>query len=200
MDILSAVLTLLLIMDPLGNIPLFLSVLKTIENESRKRKILIRELFFALLVLLLFLFAGEYMLQWLNLRQEAVRIAGGIVLFLISLRMIIPSEKGIMGEMPEGEPFFVPLAVPLLAGPSTLAILILLARSKPERIYEWLAAVLGAWVVTSLIMLSSSKLSKLFGKRGLIALERLMDMVLVAISVQMLMDGMSTYLNVMTIR
>jgi multiple antibiotic resistance protein len=200
MDILSAVLTLLLIMDPLGNIPLFLSVLKTIENESRKRKILIRELFFALLVLLLFLFAGEYLLQWLNLRQEAVSIAGGIVLFLISLRMIFPSEKGIMGEMPEGEPFFVPLAVPLLAGPSTLAMLILLARSQPERIYEWLATVLAAWVVTSLIMLSSSKLSKLFGKRGLIALERLMDMVLVAISVQMLMDGMSTYLNVMTIR
>ena len=200
MDILSAGLTLLLIMDPLGNIPLFLSVLKTVENESRRRKILIRELFFALLVLLLFLFAGEYLLQWLNLRQEAVSIAGGIVLFLISLRMIFPSEKGIMGEMPEGEPFFVPLAVPLLAGPSTLAMLILLARSQPERIYEWLAAVLGAWVVTSLIMLSSSKLSKLFGKRGLIAVERLMGMVLVAISVQMLMDGMSTYLNVMTIR
>ncbi|MBT5794119.1 MAG: YhgN family NAAT transporter [Deltaproteobacteria bacterium] len=200
MDILSAGLTLLLIMDPLGNIPLFLSVLKTVENESRRRKILIRELFFALLVLLLFLFAGEYLLQWLNLRQEAVRIAGGIVLFLISLRMIFPSEKGIMGEMPEGEPFFVPLAVPLLAGPSTLAMLILLARSEPERIFEWLAAVLGAWVVTSLIMLSSSKLSRLFGKRGLIAVERLMGMVLVAISVQMLMDGMSTYLNILTIR
>ena len=200
MDILSAGLTLLLIMDPLGNIPLFLSVLKTVENESRRRKILIRELFFALLVLLLFLFAGEYLLQWLNLRQEAVSIAGGIVLFLISLRMIFPSEKGIMGEMPEGEPFFVPLAVPLLAGPSTLAMLILLARSQPERIFEWLAAVLGAWVVTSLIMLSSNKLNKLFGKRGLIAVERLMGMVLVAISVQMLMDGMSTYLNVMTIR
>jgi multiple antibiotic resistance protein len=200
MDILSAGLTLLLIMDPLGNIPLFLSVLKTVENESRRRKILIRELFFALLVLLLFLFAGEYLLQWLNLRQEAVSIAGGIVLFLISLRMIFPSEKGIMGEMPEGEPFFVPLAVPLLAGPSTLAMLILLARSQPERIFEWLAAVLGAWVVTSLIMLSSSKLSKLFGKRGLIAVERLMGMVLVAISVQMLMDGISTYLNVLTIR
>ena len=200
MDILSAGLTLLLIMDPLGNIPLFLSVLKTVENESRRRKILIRELFFALLVLLLFLFAGEYLLQWLNLRQEAVSIAGGIVLFLISLRMIFPSEKGIMGEMPEGEPFFVPLAVPLLAGPSTLAMLILLARSQPERIYEWLAAVLGAWVVTSLIMLSSSKLSKLFGKRGLIAVERLMGMVLVSISVQMLMDGISTYLNILTIR
>ena len=200
MDILSAGLTLLLIMDPLGNIPLFLSVLKTVESESRRRKILIRELFLALLVLLLFLFAGEYLLKWLNLRQEAVSIAGGIVLFLISLRMIFPSEKGIMGEMPEGEPFFVPLAVPLLAGPSTLAMLILLARSQPERIFEWLAAVLGAWVVTSLIMLSSSKLNKLFGKRGLIAVERLMGMVLVAISVQMLMDGISTYLNVLTIR
>ena len=200
MDILSAGLTLLLIMDPLGNIPLFLSVLKTVENESRRRKILIRELFFALLVLLLFLFAGEYLLQWLNLRQEAVSIAGGIVLFLISLRMIFPSEKGIMGEMPEGEPFFVPLAVPLLAGPSTLAMLILLARSQPERIFEWLAAVLGAWVVTSLIMLSSNKLNKLFGKRGLIAVERLMGMVLVAISVQMLMDGITTYLNVLIIR
>lgn len=200
MDILSAGLTLLLIMDPLGNIPLFLSVLKTVEDESRRRKILIRELFFALLVLLLFLFAGEYLLKWLNLRQEAVSIAGGIVLFLISLRMIFPSEKGIMGEMPEGEPFFVPLAVPLLAGPSTLAMLILLARSQPERIFEWLAAVLGAWTVTSLIMLSSTKLNKLFGKRGLIAVERLMGMVLVAISVQMLMDGISTYLNVLTIR
>ena len=200
MDILSAGLTLLLIMDPLGNIPLFLSVLKTVESESRRRKILIRELFLALLVLLLFLFAGEYLLKWLNLRQEAVSIAGGIVLFLISLRMIFPSEKGIMGEMPEGEPFFVPLAIPLLAGPSTLAMLILLARSQPERIFEWLVAVLGAWAVTSLIMLSSTKLNKLFGKRGLIAVERLMGMVLVAISVQMLMDGISTYLNVLTIR
>ena len=105
-----------------------------------------------------------------------------------------------MGEMPEGVPFFVPLAVPLLAGPSTLAMLILLARSQPERIFEWLAAVLGAWVVTSLIMLSSNKLNKLFGKRGLIAVERLMGMVLVAISVQMLMDGIATYLNVLIIR
>ncbi|MED5435516.1 MAG: YhgN family NAAT transporter [SAR324 cluster bacterium] len=200
MDILSAGLTLLLIMDPLGNIPLFLSVLNTVESESRRRKILIRELFLALLVLLLFLFAGEYLLKWLNLRQEAVSIAGGIVLFLISLRMIFPSEKGIMGEIPEGEPFFVPLAIPLLAGPSTLAMLILLARSQPERIFEWLLAVLGAWAVTSLIMLSSTKLNKLLGKRGLIAVERLMGMVLVAISVQMLMDGISTYLNVLTIR
>ena len=147
-------------------------------------------------MLLIFLFVGQYLLQWLNLRQEAVSIAGGIVLFLISLRMIFPTEKGIMGEMPAGEPFFVPLAVPLLAGPSTLAMLILLARSQPDRIFEWLIAVLGAWVVTSLIMLSSTKLHKLLGVRGLIAVEKLMGMVLVAISVQMLLDGITTYLSI----
>ena len=198
MDILSAGLTLLLIMDPLGNIPLFLSVLKTVEDDRLRRKILIRELFFALLVLLLFLFVGQHLLQLLNLRQEAVSISGGIVLFLISIRMIFPSEKGVMGDLPDGEPFFVPLAVPLLAGPSTLAMLILLARSQPERIFEWLIAVLGAWSVTSIIMLSSTKLNKLIGKRGLMAVERLMGMVLVAISVQMLMDGISSYMGVLT--
>ena len=105
MDILSTGLTLLLIMDPLGNIPLFLSILKTVDDESRKRQILIRELCFALLVLLIFLFVGQYLLLWLNLKQEAVSIAGGIVLFLISLRMIFPTEKGIIGEMCRGTVF-----------------------------------------------------------------------------------------------
>ena len=198
MDILSAGLTLLLIMDPLGNIPVFLSVLKKVQNESRKRKILIRELAIALIVLLVFLFVGQYFLEWLNLRQEAVHIAGGIVLFLIALRMIFPTENGVMGDLPEGEPFIVPLAVPLLAGPSTLAMLILLARSQPDRIFDWLIAVLGAWGVTSLIMLSSGKLHKLLGMRGLIAVERLMGMVLVAISVQMLLDGITTYLKALS--
>ena len=106
MDILSTGLTLLLIMDPLGNIPLFLSVLKTVDDESRKRQILIRELCFTLLVLLIFLFVGQYLLLWLNLSQEAVSIAGGIVLFLIFLRMIFPAEKGIMGDMPAGGTVF----------------------------------------------------------------------------------------------
>jgi multiple antibiotic resistance protein len=198
MDILSAGLTLLLIIDPLGNIPVFLSVLKKVENESRKRKILIRELAIALIVMLVFLFVGQYFLKWLNLRQEAVQIAGGIVLFLIALRMIFPTEKGVMGDLPEGEPFIVPLAVPLLAGPSTLAMLILLARSQPDRIFDWLIAVLGAWGVTSLIILSSTSFHKILGNRGLMAVEKLMGMVLVAISVQMLIDGITTYLKVLS--
>ena len=199
MEILSAGLTLLLIMDPLGNIPVFLSVLKTVENESRKRKILIRELLIALIVLLVFLFIGQYLLQWLNLRQEAVHIAGGIVLLLIPLRMIFPTEKSILWDLPEGEPFDVTLAVPLLAGPSTLAMPILLVRSQPDRIFDWLIAVIWAWLVTSLIMLSSNKVYKLLGKRGLIAMERLTGMLLVAISVQMLLDGITTYLSIIPV-
>ena len=113
--------------------------------------------------------------------------------------MISPTEKSILGDLPEGEPFVAPLAVPLLAGPSTLAMLILLVRSQPDRIFDWLFAVLGAWLVTSLIMLSSYKLYKLLGKRGLIAVERLMGMVLVAISVQMLLDGITTYLGIILV-
>ena len=127
-----------------------------------------------------------------------MHIVGEIVLFLIPLRMIPSTEKSILGDLPEGEPFVAPLAVPLLAGPSTLAMLILFVRSQPDRIIDWLIAVLGAWGVTSLIMLSSGKLHKLLGMRGLIAVERLMGMVLVAISVQMLLDGITTYLKALS--
>jgi len=131
--------------------------------------------------------------------QEAVHIVGEIVLFLIPLRMIPITEKSILGDLPEGEPFVAPLAVPLLAGPSTLAILILLVRSQPDRIIDWLIAVIGGWPVTSLIMLSSYKLYKLLGKRGLIAAEWLMELVLVVISVQMLLDGITTYLGIIPV-
>ena len=118
MDLLSATLTLILIMDPLGNIPMFLSILNKIPDENRRRKILIRELLLALLVLLIFLFLGRHLLQWLNLQPQSLRIGGGIVLFLIALKMIFPPPSGgIMGQFPEGEPLLVPLAVPLLAGP-----------------------------------------------------------------------------------
>ena len=118
MDLLSATLTLILIMDPLGNIPMFLSILNKIPDENRRRKILIRELLLALLVLLVFLFLGRHLLQWLNLQPQSLRIGGGIVLFLIAIKMIFPPPSGgIMGQFPEGEPLLVPLAVPLLAGP-----------------------------------------------------------------------------------
>src|SRR4051812_12372484 len=115
-------------MDPLGNIPVFLSVLKAVPAE-RRRAVLVREIAIAYVVLLGFLLAGDYLLQILGLGQEAVSIAGGIVLFLIALRMIFPGDSGMAGDPLEGEPFVVPLAIPLIAGPSTLATLLLLQRA-----------------------------------------------------------------------
>ena len=196
MDLLSATLTLILIMDPLGNIPMFLSILNKIPDENRRRKILIRELLLALLVLLIFLFLGRHLLQWLNLQPQSLRIGGGIVLFLIAIKMIFPSPSGgIMGQFPEGEPLLVPLAVPLLAGPSTLAMLILLSSNAPEKWMSWLLAVILAWLLTSVVMICSGSLLRLLGEKGLVAVERLMGMVLVTLSVQVLLDGFSDYLR-----
>ena len=196
MDLLSATLTLILIMDPLGNIPMFLSILNKIPDENRRRKILIRELLLALLVLLIFLFLGRHLLQWLNLQPQSLRIGGGIVLFLIAIKMIFPPPSvGIMGQFLEGELLLVPLAVPLLAGPSTLAMLILLSSNAPEKWMSWLLAVILAWLLTSVIMICSGSLFRLLGEKGLVAVERLMGMVLVTLSVQMLLDGFSDYLR-----
>ncbi|WP_250459618.1 MarC family protein [Microbulbifer litoralis] len=194
MDTLTAFLTLLFVMDPLGNIPVFLAALKTVP-QRRQLYVIMRELIFALIVLLAFLYGGRFVLAWLGLSQEAIRIAGAIILFLISIRMVFPSEGGIMGERLEGEPFFVPLAVPLVAGPSTMAILMLMTNSGGEQLMDWTLALLGAWAVSAVILLSSAPLARLLGNRGLIAVERLMGMVLVMLSVQLFLDGVKQSLG-----
>lgn len=193
MDILSAVITLLLVMDPLGNVPLFLSALKTVRQE-RRRRVLLREIALAYLVLLAFLFSGSVVLELLHLDRDTISIAGGIVLFLIALRMIFPGERWGGGDELEGEPFLVPLAVPLVAGPSTLAVLLLLQRSAPGRTGSLLLALTIAWAVTAAILLSSTFLYRLLRERGLIAIERLMGMLLVMMSVQMFMNGIKAFL------
>jgi multiple antibiotic resistance protein len=183
--------TLLLIMDPLGNIPPFLTALKTVEPD-RRRKILLREILIAYVVLLAFLFAGKYLLRLLSLQQETISIAGGIVLFLIALRMIFPRQDAGRDSL-EGEPFIVPLAIPLVAGPSTLASLLLLQQSSP--MLELLLAMTLAWVVTAIILLSSTSLYRLLKERGLIAIERLMGMLLVMLAVQMFINGLARFMR-----
>src|SRR5688572_24187756 len=174
-------------MDPLGNIPLFLSVLKSVRPE-RRRRILLREILLAYLVLLAFLFFGSYLLQFLQLEQDTISIAGGIVLFLIAVRMIFPRERFGESDELEGEPFLVPLAVPLIAGPSTLAVLLLLQRSSSGQPVALLVALTIAWVASAAVLLSSTFLYRILRERGLIAIERLMGMVLVMMSVQMFMN------------
>ena len=194
MTIASAALLLFLILDPLGNIPVFLSLLKPLPVK-RRRIVLGRELFIALVVLMVFLHGGKYMLELMHLRQESVSIAGGIILFLIGIRMIFPPPEGLMGELPGGEPFIVPMAIPLVAGPSGMAAVMLMGSNDPERLADWSLALLIAWVATAAILFSATYLYKWLGSRVLIAVERLMGMLLVAISVQMFLDGIGVYLR-----
>jgi multiple antibiotic resistance protein len=193
-DIFSAIVTLFLIMDPLGNIPLFLSTLKTVSPE-RRRLVLIREIGIAYLVLLGVVFLGGAVLRLLGLEQETISVAGGIVLFLIALRMIFPADGSAgSADALEGEPFIVPLAVPLIAGPSTLAALLLLQRSAPGQTASLLLALTIAWALSGAILLSSTFFYRLLRERGLIAMERLMGMLLVMIAVQMFMNGVKAFL------
>jgi multiple antibiotic resistance protein len=190
----SAVVTLFLVMDPLGNVPLFLTVLRTVE-PSRRRTILLREIAIAYVVLLVFLLAGRALLRFLGLQPEAVGISGGIVLFLIALRMIFPSHGSLSGEPLQGEPFIVPLAIPLVAGPSTLATLLLLESTAGASLAWLMIALTIAWALSAVILLSSTFLYRMLRERGLIAIERLMGMLLVMVAVQMLLDGVRATLR-----
>jgi len=194
MDIISAATLLFLVMDPLGNIPVFLSVLDKVAPERRTR-VLVRELFLALLVLVAFLYAGQVMLGFLGLSEHSVRIAGGIILFLIALKMVFPVARSAHEEEEvHGEPLLVPLAIPMVAGPSAMAVIMLLATNQPDRMTDWLVALVAAWFISSLILVSATGLKRYLGRRGLIAIERLMGMLLIAISVQMLLEGISAYM------
>ncbi|MCK8045051.1 YhgN family NAAT transporter [Shewanella sp. 1CM18E] len=194
MDTFSAAVMLFLIMDPLGNLPIFASILRHIEPKKR-RMVLIRELVIALVIMMLFLFAGEAILSFLNLRTESVSIAGGIILFLIAIRMIFPQPGGVVGLAAGEEPFIVPMAIPLMAGPSVLAALILLAHTDNSRMLDWTIALVSAWGVSAVILLFYKLFTKVLGEKGLTAVERLMGMVLVMISVQMFLDGVANYIS-----
>ena len=194
MEIISAATLLFLVMDPLGNIPIFLSVLEDVAPERRTR-VLIRELLLAFVVLVLFLFFGQYVLGFLQLSQHSIRIAGGIILFLIALKMVFPVKRSAhMVEEIQGEPLLVPLAIPMVAGPSAMAIVMLMATNNPDRMMDWLLALFLAWLLSSLILISANGLKRFLGQRGLIAMERLMGMLLIALAVQMLLEGISAYL------
>lgn len=188
MEIYSAAAALFLVMDPLGNVPVFLSILKDYDVKKRRR-IMLRELLIALVLSLAFLFLGQYILSLFSLRPESISIAGGIILFIIAIRMIFPLKGTFADDFGTQEPLIVPLAVPLVAGPSLLATLLLFSRSEPARILDYTIALLVAWAVSAAILLSSELFYKILGERGLIAVERLMGMLLVALSVQMFLDG-----------
>ena len=195
MTVLAAIFLLIIIMDPIGNVPVFLSILKNIPLERRK-KIIIRELIIAFAILLFFMFIGRYLLQLLQIEQSSLGIAGGIILFIIAIRMIFPGTKPMFSHNEESEPLVVPLAIPMLAGPSAIAAVILLMAQEPSRWIEWTFVVFVASLISGIILISSEALGSKLGNRALTAIERLMGIFLIMVSVDFILDGIKLTFNI----
>ena len=195
MELISAVSLLLLTIDPLGNVPAFISLLKPVP-ENRRKPVVIRELFFSLGIMLAFVFLGRNLAGILGIQQEAITIAGALVLFLIALEMILPGKgrNSANTEEHDTEPFIVPLAMPLIAGPSALATIILIT-SKPGGTWTGFYAVMIAWCITFCTLVSAPAIMRLLKERGSRAVERMMGMLLVMLSVQMFLNGLGEYLR-----
>ncbi|WP_461208370.1 MarC family protein [Desulfocurvus sp. DL9XJH121] len=182
---------LFLIMDPVGNGALCLSLLGN-HSPRRQRRIILRELLFALVVIVGFMFLGEGLLGILGIRQSTLRMAGGVILFIISMRMVFPSAEGEAADPDLGDPFIVPIAVPFIAGPSCLAAVMVYAhRDGPGVVFP---AICLAWAATAALMLAIPALNRALGRRGLRAMERLMGLVLILMSFQMLEDGVRLFI------
>lgn len=192
MSLFSIAFTLFLLMDSVGNIPLYLSLLKNL-NERRQRFVIIREMVIALGVIILFMFIGDGLMSFLQISDGTIKVAGGIILFLICLKMIFPSKNDAQERVPKNEePLIVPLAVPFVAGPAVLAAVIIFSRQHVDH-FTMISAIFIAWVASLMILLASSYLHRILGWRGLTALERLMGLILILIAVQMFLTGLQSF-------
>lgn len=190
----SALVLLFLIIDPFGNIPLFATTLKDTPAEKRW-KVILREHLIAFGLLLGFMFAGQTLLSAMGLSLPSLQIGGAVVLFLIAIRMIFPppddGDDGIEGH----EPLIVPLAIPAVAGPSSLATVMLLVNQQPDKFLSWVGALSLAIVASAIILVSADRLQKRLGFRFVVAMEKLMGLILVALSVEMLVRGVKAIIG-----
>jgi len=190
---LSATILLLLVTDPLGNIPIFVAALRAVPPH-RKPYVILRECMIAFAILLLFMVFGNRFMDLLGLSDVSLQIGGGVILFLIALRMVFPVPEGIFGTTPGGEPFIVPLAIPAIAGPSALATVLLLVSRDPGRLFEWVGALTVALLTVAVVLVFADRLQRRLGERVVIAFERLMGLVLIAIAVEMILKGLRAFI------
>jgi MarC family membrane protein len=194
-NFLSATVLLILITDPLGNIPLFIGCLRGVAPH-RRIAVILREILIAFVILLLFMVVGDRFLRMMSLTDLSLRIGGGIVLFLIALRMIFPHPDGPFGgDVRGGEPLIVPLAIPALAGPSALATVMLLTSQAPGKMFEWVGALTVTMIVCAIVLVMAERIQVWLGERTVMAFERLMGLVLVAISVEMMLAGIRAFVH-----
>jgi len=192
---LSTTILLILITDPLGNIPVFISALRQVKPE-RRRTVILRECLIAFLALMVFLLAGRPILGLLHLSDDALRVGCGVILIPNALRMILPEHGARLGDDPvQGEPFIVPLAIPLIAGPSAMATVLLLSRQYPAHLLLLTGSITVTIAVTTVVFALSSRIQKILGDQAITAVERLMGLVLTAISVEMLLSGVASYIR-----
>lgn len=190
---LSALILLLLVLDPLGSLPVFIPIMRSVPKERRTR-VAMREVGIAFCVLFTFMFLGEGFLRVMHLSERSLEVAGGVILMIIAIRMIFGSSgESAYGLEPGKEPLIFPLAVPLLAGPSAMATVLLLASRQPDRIYEWIGALSTAMLVSGLVLVLADRIRKLLGDSVVSALEKLMGLVLTAIAVEMVLAGLKRY-------
>jgi MarC family membrane protein len=191
----SATILLILITDPLGNVPPLLALLKDVPKE-RRTAVILRECAIAFVVLLVFLLFGRQILGALHLSEDTLRIAGGVILFLIALNMIFPGAGPRITEAGEGgEPFIVPLAIPLISGPSAIVTAMLLSGSDPGRMLEWIGSIAIAIATSAVVFLTADRMQRILGPHVIAAFERLMGLVLATISIDMLLGGVASYLR-----
>lgn len=195
MSLWSDAMTLFLVMDPIGNVAVFAGILRALP-PARRRRVVMRENVIALLLLVFFLLAGPGLMALLRIEGPAMSVAGGLVLLLVALEMIFPGRSNwLKSTEASGEPLIVPLAVPLIAGPSAMALLMLMATRDPGRQGEQLGALLMAWAAGLVLFLLGDRALAVIGGRGLAALERLMGMILIVLAVQMGMSGIAEFLR-----
>jgi multiple antibiotic resistance protein len=194
-SIISTMLLLLFVLDPFGNIPLLLSILKNATPKQRY-KIIIRESIIGLMILMVFFFFGEKFLNIFHLQTESITIAGGIIFFIISLKMIFPNAHGdSIFATKEEDPLVVPIAMPLIAGPGALATILVLVQTNQEHLPSLFVSLFLAWIISGAILLFSPLFYKVLKNKGLTALERLMGMLLLIMAVQMFIDGIKGLVN-----
>jgi len=189
---LSAFILLLLVLDPLGSLPIFIPIMRTVSKERRKM-VAVREVTIAFCVLLAFMFLGDGFLRVMHLSERSLEVAGGVILLMVAIRMIFSHEGGVYGTPDGREPLIFPLAVPLLAGPSAMATVLLLASRQPERMLQWVGALVSAMLVSGAVLLLCDRIRRLLGDSVVSALEKLMGLVLTAIAVEMILAGLKRY-------
>ena len=193
-EFLSAVVLLILVVDPFGNVPLIPALVSGCDPK-RRTWVVVRECMIAYVILLAFMFGGQGFLHVMHLSEASLSIAGGVILFLIAIRMVFGNPQTIFGETVQGEPFIVPLAVPFIAGPSALATVMLMATREPAKVGMWAAAITVVMAITTLILASAERIRRLLGEKAVLAIERLMGLILTAIAIEMLLVGIKDFVK-----